>query len=85
MRYPPRKVRVQKWRAQLALRIPTSHAAELGLAAGEVVKLAVEGGKLIVTPEPRSSGCVAQLLRGITEENRHEEFDTGPRFGRELG
>jgi len=41
-------------------------------------------GKLIVTPLQRSSLTLEQLLAGVTDENRHAEYDTGEAVGNEV-
>jgi len=37
----------------------------------------------VITPLPVPSVTLEHLLAGITEENMHEEVDTGPSVGRE--
>ena len=77
------KTRIQKWGNRLALRIPKSFALETGLEQDALVDLALVDGKLIVTPLPMPSISLEQLLAGITDENRHAEYDTGAAVGNE--
>jgi antitoxin MazE len=78
------KTRVQKWGNSLALRIPKSFAAEAGLRANAAVELSLVEGTLVVRPLPTQPLRLDELLRGITDDNRPEEWDTGPAVGREV-
>jgi antitoxin MazE len=78
------KTRVQKWGNSLALRIPKSFAAEAGFREDGAVEVSLEAGRLVVqalTDEPLTLG---ELLKGVTDENLHGEWDTGPAVGREV-
>jgi len=78
------KTRIQKWGNSLAVRIPKSFAGEIGLCADASVELSLVEGKLIIqsaTPKPLT---LDQLLRGISDENLHGEWDTGPADGKEV-
>jgi antitoxin MazE len=78
------KTRIQKWGNSLALRIPKSFAVETGLDQDTIVDVALVDGKLIVTPQRIPAVTLEQLLAGITEENRHNEFETGATVGNEV-
>ena len=78
------KARVQKWVNSLALRIPKAFAAEIGLAENLAVDISVAEGRLVVQPQAEEPLCLADLLRGVTAENRHGEWETGPAVGREI-
>jgi antitoxin MazE len=78
------KARVQKWGRSLAIRIPKSLAKKAKLREGSEVRLSVENGKLIVEPIENQSLTLEELLRGMTAENLHGEWDTGPAVGREI-
>ena len=78
------KTRIQKWGNSLALRIPKSFALETGLDQDAVVDVTLVDGKLIITPLRTPSVTLEQLLAGITDENRHEEYDTGGAVGYEV-
>jgi antitoxin MazE len=78
------KTRVQKWGNSLAVRIPKSFAAEAGLQANAAVELSLVDGALVVqrvTPQPLS---LEELLRGVTDDNRPGEWNTGPAIGKEI-
>jgi antitoxin MazE len=78
------KTRVQKWGNSLALRIPKSFALEAGLQPDTPVELSLVGDKLVVQPLPEKPPTLEELLRGVTDENLHGEWDTGPAVGREI-
>jgi antitoxin MazE len=78
------KTRVQKWGNSLALRIPKSFAAEAGLSEDVPVEMSLVEGRLIIRPLPEESPTLGELLRGVTDENRPGEWDTGPAVGREI-
>ncbi len=78
------KTRVQKWGNSLAVRIPKSFAAEIGLAEDLAVDISVSEGRLVVQPQSEEPLRLDDLLRGITAENRHGEWETGPPVGREV-
>lgn len=78
------KTRVQKWGNSLALRIPKSFASEAGLRENTSVNLSLREGKLIVQPVAEEPLTLEQLLRGVTDENIHGEWNTGPAVGREI-
>jgi antitoxin MazE len=78
------KTRIQKWGNSLALRIPKSFAIETGLDQDALVDVVLVDGKLIITPLRTPAVTLQQLLAAITDENRHDEFDTGEAVGTEV-
>jgi antitoxin MazE len=79
------KTKIAKWGNSLAVRVPQPFAEEVGLEEGAEVDLSLMEGTLVVTPVARRrEWSLARLLEGITEENVHEETDTGPPVGREI-
>jgi antitoxin MazE len=78
------KTRVQKWGNSLALRIPKSFAAEAGLREDGAVELSLVEGRLVIEPLAQKRLTLAELLRGVTDENLHVEWDTGPAVGKEI-
>jgi antitoxin MazE len=78
------KTRVQKWGNSLALRIPKSFAAEAGLTNNSPVSLSLVRGKLVIQPLPAERPTLEELLEGVTDENLHGEWDTGPAVGKEI-
>jgi antitoxin MazE len=85
-RYPevPMKTRVQKWGNSLALRIPKTFATEAGLQENAPVEISLVDGKLVVQPVGTQLPTLEELLRSVTDQNRHGEWDTGPAVGREV-
>ncbi len=78
------KTCVQKWGNSLALRIPTSFALEAQLGEDSPVELSLVDGKLIIQLLVEEPINLDQLLRGVTDQNLHGEWDTGPAVGREV-
>ena len=78
------KTRVRKWGNSLALRIPKCFAAEVCLTENTLVELSLVDGKLVIQPLSRSLPTLAELLQGVTDENLHGEWATGPVIGREV-
>ena len=78
------KTRVQKWGNSLALRIPKSFAAEAGLRENAPVALSLVDGKLVIQPLAPEPLTLEELLKGVTDQNLHGEWDTGPAVGREV-
>jgi antitoxin MazE len=76
--------RIQKWGNSLALRIPKAVAAEVGLVEDAPVELSPVRGKLVVKPTAPDPLTLQALLRGITDDNLHHEWDTGPNVGKEI-
>ena len=74
---------VQKWGNSLAVRIPKPLAEQAGVAEGTEVDVVARQGQIIIRPaKPRYS--LADLVDGITDENRHAETDLGPPLGNEV-
>lgn len=76
--------RVQKWGSSLALRIPKSLAAELGLKDNSPVEVRLCAGKLIITSSARPTASLDDLLAKVTKKNLHSEVNTGPAKGAEV-
>lgn len=76
--------RVQRWGNSLAVRIPKVFAQDIGLQEETSVEISVSGRDLVISPAKPRSFTLEQLLRGITDENLHEEVATGPAVGKEV-
>jgi antitoxin MazE len=59
-------------------------AAEVGLCENLVVDLSVREGKLVIQRHGEQSRWLEDLLRGVTAENLHGQWDTGPAVGEEV-
>ncbi len=77
------KTQVQKWGNSLALRIPKSFANEMGLGQNSSVQLMIKEGVLVIAPDTESAWTLEELLREVTEDNIHHEWETGPPEGDE--
>ena len=77
------KTTVQKWGNSLAVRIPRPFADEVNLEENSAVDLSVRGGKLVIVPAQPELTLEA-LVQEITDDNRHQEFETGKAVGREI-
>ena len=81
------KVEFLKWGNSLALRVPKAFAEEIGAVEGKRGEMTAENGTLIVKvakPKRRRRFNLENLINGITEENRHPEFDWGAPVGGEV-
>jgi len=76
--------KIQKWGNSLGLRIPKSFAAEADIDEGSEVNIAIQEGKLVITPSRKPRYELADLLDKVSKKNRHEEIDTGKPVGREV-
>lgn len=77
------RTRVQKWGNSLALRIPKSFAAEVGLQKEAPVEISLADGGLVIRPVAEPKLTLKRLLARVTKENLHHEVDTGPAVGKE--
>jgi antitoxin MazE len=74
-----------KWGNSLALRIPAVYAREIGACENGKAEVTVEDGKLVVIPLHDAPGFdLDELVAQITDENRHEEIETGSAVGDEF-
>ena len=78
------KVRIRKWGNSLALRIPKTFAADLGVAQDSSVELSVEDGCLLIRPSVAPRYELEALLASVNLGNLHTEIDFGPAKGKEL-
>ena len=74
---------LESWNGGLGLRIPDLLVAAAKLGVKSIVDIVVQDGRLVVTPVNSSANRLTELLAQVTDENLHEEFDTGPVIGRE--
>ena len=74
---------IVKWGNSLGLRIPQSIAEQIKLSEGSQVVLEVVDGNLVIKPKWTKYSLDA-LLEDITQENLHEETDTGRSVGNEV-
>jgi antitoxin MazE len=65
------------------VRIPKSFAAETRIQQDTEVELSIDEGRLIISPVVPRPLTLEELLEGVTPENLHGEFETGPAVGGE--
>ena len=75
------KARVKKWGNSASVRIPAAVMQAAQLRLDEPVDVREEAGRIVIEPLRRKEYDLAELLKGITRDNLHEEAD----FGRPLG
>lgn len=74
---------IQRWGNSLAVRLPKSFAEEIGVEQGSPIEISLQEGRLTISPLPNPHFRLEDLLREVTEENRHGEIDVGGPLGRE--
>ncbi len=78
------KTAVQQWGNSLALRIPKAFAEQVKVKKGTAVNLAVEKGRIVVSPLLGKTISLKRLLAKVTPDNIHPETDWGPPQGKEF-
>ena len=78
------KAQLTKWGNSLAIRIPKAVAEAAKLRQGDRLELAVAGPGAVEIRSAKQKPTLAQLVKGITPENRHGETDWGKQVGNEL-
>jgi antitoxin MazE len=78
------RTRIQKWGNSLAVRIPKSFAAEVGLVDNSVVDVRVVDGQVVVELVPPARYTLDGLLADVTDANLHHEVSTEPAMGDEV-
>jgi len=78
------QTKIQKWGNSLALRIPKSFALNVNLKQNELVDISIDKGKIIISPIAQKEYSLEELLKGVSEDNLHSEFDTGASAGKEI-
>lgn len=76
--------KIQKWGNSLALRIPKAFAEETGIDSESPVEIRVVDGQIHIVPVQDNHYDLADLLAVVTEDNLHEEVDTGNAMGNEV-
>ena len=71
---------ISKWGNSLGIRIPRRVAEDAGLGLGAPVKVSAQKGRIVVEPVVFD---LSSLLKGITEQNKHNAVETGSPVGQE--
>jgi len=69
-----------KWGNSLALRIPQTIAAQLGVHENSNVSLELEGDRLVIT----RGQTLEEMLAQVTDENKHKLVELGAPRGKEM-
>ena len=77
------ETRIGKWGNSLALRIPQSVAASMGITLNATVELTPRGEQLVISVLDPSPAKLDDLLVRVTEDNLHGEVKTGSPVGGE--
>lgn len=75
---------VRRWGNSAAVRIPAATLEAAGLKPDDPVEVREENGRIVIEKARREPVTLAELVAGITPENRHEETDFGPPVGKEI-
>jgi len=83
------EIHISKWGNSLALRIPLNIVKDLNFVDGTKADIMSDGKQIVITPiKPKKKRKskkynLAELVSGITENNRHREIDDGRPIGNE--
>lgn len=75
---------IRKWGNSLAVRIPKALASESRVSAGTEVDLSVADGVITIAIRPPPKPNLDDLLKAVTEQNRHAAIKTGRPVGQEV-
>jgi antitoxin MazE len=78
------QTQVKKWGNSLALRIPKQLAEQLAIKNDTEVEILVVDDQLMIRPLPIPDLTLEDLLAQITDENLHDEVETGTAVGGEV-
>jgi antitoxin MazE len=78
------QTKIKKWGNSLALRIPKLLALDVNLKQNELVNLSIDKDSIIITPIGEKEYSLEKLLKGVTKNNLHGEFNTGAPVGKEV-
>jgi antitoxin MazE len=80
----PLKTQLSRWGNSLAVRIPKPVAQAAKLRAGDALDVEVEASGAVRIRKPKHEPTLAELVHGITPDNRHTETAWGQPVGNEL-
>jgi len=78
------QTKIKKWGNSLALRIPKLLALDANLKLNKLVDLSIDKDSIVITPIEEKVYSLEKLLKGVTKNNLHGEFDTGAAVGKEI-
>jgi len=74
---------VKKWGNSASVRIPVAVMQAAHLDLDEAVDVREESGRIVIEPARRKEYDLAELVKGITRENLHDQADFGKPVGKE--
>jgi antitoxin MazE len=74
---------VKKWGNSASVRIPAAVLKAANLCLDEPVDVREESGRIVIEPVRRKEYDIAELVKGITRGNLHEEVNFGAPVGKE--
>ena len=74
---------MRKWGNSASVRIPAAVMQAAHLDLDEAVDVREESGRIVIEPAQRKEYDLAELVKGITRENLHDEADFGRPVGKE--
>jgi len=78
------QTKIKKWGNSLALRIPKLFALDAKLKINNVVDVSIDKGSIIITPINEKEYSLEKLLKSVSKNNLHGEFDAGAPVGKEI-
>lgn len=73
------KATVRKWGNSASVRIPAAIMEAAKLRLDQRVEIREEQGRVVIEPIRPATYDLAELVAGITDKNRHDAVDMGPR------
>jgi antitoxin MazE len=74
---------VKKWGNSASVRIPKNILRAVQMEIDDVVELREDSGRIVIWPAQRTELELAELLKGITRQNLHQELDFGGPLGKQ--
>lgn len=74
---------IKKWGNGAAVRLPVAIMRRAHLSIDARVDVHAEDGRIVIEPTRPAVYHLAELIAGISSENRHDAVDTGPPVGSE--
>ena len=78
------QTKIKKWGNSLALRIPKLLALDANLKQDSLVDISIEKNSIIIMPIGEKEYSLEKLLKGVSKNNLHGEFNTGAPVGKEI-
>jgi len=78
------RVIVKKWGNSASVRIPAAIMQAAKLSLDTPVDVREENGRIVIEYDQTPEFLLDDMLRGITDENRHDLIETGGPLGQEI-